>query len=169
MDRRGEFPELARQLGGRLLGQGLSLCAAESCTGGWICQEITAVAGSSRWFDRGFVTYSNAAKQQMLGVKIATLEAHGAVSAEVVLEMARGALAHSAARVAVAVSGVAGPGGGSALKPVGTVWIAWALNDSEDREILAEAQSFSYSGDRRAVRRQAVIDALSGLLSRVPA
>ncbi len=157
--------ELAQQVGERLLERGLFMAAAESCTGGWISQEITSVAGSSGWFDCGIVTYSNAAKQQLLGVKIETLEAQGAVSGEVVLEMARGALANSRAEIAVAVSGVAGPGGGSAEKPVGTVWIAWVHEDGGGREILADAKCFSYSGDRQAVRYKTVTDALAGLLT----
>ncbi len=155
----------ARQIGEILQRRGLYLTAAESCTGGWICQEITSVAGSSGWFERGFVTYSNTAKHEMLGVKIATLEAHGAVSGEVVLEMARGALTHSQAQIAVAVSGIAGPGGGSAAKPVGTVWIAWVMMDSEGRECVAEATCCACSGDRQAIRAQAVAEVFSGLLT----
>ncbi len=162
-----DLPDLAARVGERLREQGLYLTAAESCTGGWICQEITSVVGSSAWFERGFVTYSNTAKQQLLGVKIATLEAHGAVSAQVVLEMARGALANSQAQVAVAVSGVAGPDGGSEAKPVGTVWIAWVLRGARGEELLAEAQCFLYPGDRRSVRRRTVVDALAGVLARL--
>ena len=162
-----DLQDLARRVGERLREHGLYLTAAESCTGGWICQEITSVAGSSAWFERGFVTYSNTAKQQLLGVKIATLEAHGAVSREVVLEMARGALANSQAQVAVAVTGVAGPDGGSEAKPVGTVWIAWARRDARGLEVSAEARCFSYPGSRRNVRRCTVVDALAGVLSRV--
>ena len=113
--------ELARAVGDALAGAGLVLATAESCTGGLIAQRVTSVAGSSRWFDRGFVTYSNDAKREMLGVDPALLQVHGAVSEEVVLAMAAGALAASAAGAALAVSGVAGPGGGTAAKPVGTV------------------------------------------------
>ena len=162
-----DLQDLALRVGERLSQRGLYLAAAESCTGGWICQEITSVAGSSAWFDRGFITYTNTAKQQMLGVKITTLERHGAVSGEVVLEMARGALAASQAQVAVAVSGVAGPGGGSEAKPVGTVWIAWARRETSGQEIFAEAQGFAYTGDRQAVRAQAVADSLTGILTRL--
>jgi nicotinamide-nucleotide amidase len=160
---------LAVQVGECLLQRGLFLTAAESCTGGWICQEITSVPGSSAWFDRGHITYTNTAKQQMLGVKITTLERHGAVSGEVVLEMARGALMNSEAQVAVAVSGVAGPGGGSEEKPVGTVWIGWAMRDRNGEEKCAEAEAFLYTGDRHAVRAQTVADALQGILTKLEA
>jgi nicotinamide-nucleotide amidase len=153
-----ELYSLAEQLGGALLARGWMLATAESCTGGWIGQAVTMVPGSSKWFDRGFVTYTNDAKQAMLGVRAQTLLRHGAVSEQAVLEMAAGALGRSKARVAVAVSGVAGPDGGSADKPVGTVWIAWAVRD---REPLA--QRFQFSGDRDSVRRQSVIRALEGL------
>lgn len=152
-----EFETLAAEIGALLQQRGWMLATAESCTGGWIAQAVTAVAGSSAWFERGFVTYSNAAKQSMLGVSGETLAAHGAVSAETVREMARGALQASPAQVAVAVSGIAGPGGGSAAKPVGTVWIAWAWPQR------IEVECFHFSGDRRAVRAQAVAAALVGL------
>ena len=150
---------LAAALGHRLLASGLKLATAESCTGGWIAQVVTGVAGSSAWFDRGFVTYSNLAKQEMLGVSGATLGAHGAVSASVVTEMATGTLARSQAQVAVAVSGIAGPGGGSAKKPVGTVFIAWALAGQPPG-----VQRLQLAGDREAVRRQTVRIALERLL-----
>lgn len=133
------------------------LSTAESCTGGWVAQVITAVAGSSDWFDRGFVTYSNAAKQEMLGVQATTLALHGAVSEATVREMAQGALTHSHAQVSIAISGIAGPGGGSLDKPVGTVWIAWALPS----EVIATG--FLFVGDRHAVRQQAVHAALTQL------
>src|SRR5689334_15846625 len=119
---------LAEQVGARLLDRRLLLATAESCTGGWVSQELTAIAGSSAWFERGFVTYSNAAKEEMLGVRTETLARHGAVSEEVAAEMALGALAHSHASVAVSVTGIAGPSGGSATKPVGMVCFAWALS-----------------------------------------
>lgn len=151
---------LAAELGEALLARGWQLAAAESCTGGWLAQAVTAIAGSSNWFDRGFVTYSNEAKQDMLGVRADSLAQHGAVSEAVVREMVVGALAHSRADLALAISGIAGPTGGSAEKPVGTVWIAWGLRDGAQR-----AQCFRFDGDRAAVRRQSVIAALQGALS----
>jgi len=147
-----------RQLGETLAQQDLMVATAESCTGGWVSQELTAVAGSSAWFERGFVTYSNAAKQEMLAVSADTLAKFGAVSEAVVREMALGALKHSRAQLAVAVSGVAGPGGGSAEKPVGTVCFAWAIQASE-----VISRSFHFEGDRQAVRQQAVVIAIQGL------
>ncbi len=151
--------DLAAQLGEVLDRQGRILTTAESCTGGWIAKVITDVPGSSGWFEHGFVSYSNAAKQELLGVTPATLEQHGAVSAETVAEMAQGALRHSRADLAVAVSGVAGPDGGSLDKPVGTVWLAWVVRDGSVR-----TQRQVFPGDRKAVRRQTVIMALKGLL-----
>lgn len=149
---------LAAQVGEMLLHQQKLLVTAESCTGGWIAKLITDVPGSSAWFDRGFVTYSNAAKQEMLGVQGSTLDTHGAVSAETVQEMARGALANSQAHVAVAVSGIAGPEGGTPDKPVGLVWLSWA---SREGAPLNRQQFFP--GDREAVRWQTVVAALRGL------
>ena len=148
------------QLAGHLQRQGWWLSCAESCTGGGIAQALTDVAGSSAWFDRGFVSYSNQAKQEMLGVSADTLTAYGAVSRETAIEMAAGALAHSAAQLSVAVTGIAGPGGGTAEKPVGTVWIAWASGDQVD------AVCERFSGDRAAVRAATVDAALRGLLQR---
>lgn len=139
-----------------------SVVTAESCTGGGIAAALTGEPGSSAWFERGFVTYSNLSKQQMLGVPAAVIEAHGAVSEEVVLAMARGALIHSNGDVSVAVSGVAGPDGGTADKPVGTVWIAWGLGG--DR---AEAQHYLFPGDRNEVRALSVHAALQGLSERL--
>ena len=150
---------LAVQVGAALKSRGWMLATAESCTGGGIAQAVTAVAGSSVWFERGFVTYSNQSKQQMLGVREATLIAHGAVSEATVREMAQGALRHSSAQAALAVSGIAGPGGGTPEKPVGTVWLAWATADGR---VLATRQYFP--GDRDEVRAQAVRAALQGLL-----
>jgi nicotinamide-nucleotide amidase len=150
--------EIAEQLGHVLASRGWLLTAAESCTGGWIGQAVTMVPGSSKWFDRGFVTYTNDAKQAMLGVRSETLARHGAVSEQTVLEMAAGALARSKAHVGVAVSGVAGPDGGSADKPVGTVWIAWTVRAGTSR-----SQRFQFDGDRDSVRRKSVIRALEGL------
>jgi nicotinamide-nucleotide amidase len=138
------------------------LACAESCTGGWVAEVVTATAGSSQWFERGYVVYSNAAKQELLGVKADTLRQQGAVSEAVVREMAEGALRHSHAQVALAISGVAGPSGGSPDKPVGTVCFAWVL-----RGAMATAETMHFSGNREAVRRQSVIHALRGLLGRL--
>lgn len=151
--------ELAARVGAALQAQELSLATAESCTGGGIAQALTDIAGSSAWFERGFVTYSNLAKQQMLGVPEETLQRHGAVSEAVVREMVAGALRFSAAQVAVAVSGVAGPGGGSPEKPVGTVWLAWQLADEH-----VMTRCLHLAGDRAAVRAQATAAALEGVL-----
>ena len=156
-----ELDGLARRVGEALAARGLWLATAESCTGGWIAEAVTAIAGSSGWFDRGFVTYSNAAKADMLGVRDDTLESHGAVSEATVGEMAAGALARSRADLAVAVSGVAGPGGGSAAKPVGTVCLAWAR-----RGAPTATTTVHLAGDRNAVRRQTVRLALQGVLER---
>lgn len=150
---------LAQQVGAQLQKQALTLVTAESCTGGWIAKIVTDIAGSSAWFDRGFITYTNVAKQEMLGVRAETLAAHGAVSQETVVEMAQGALAHSRAQVSVAVSGIAGPGGGSLAKPVGLVWFAWGR---AERPAVAAIEHFS--GDRESVRRLAVARALRGIL-----
>jgi len=157
MDRTAIVMQLAVQLQRR----GWWLACAESCTGGGIAAALTEVAGSSAWFDRGFVTYSNQAKQEMLGVSADTLERHGAVSRETVLEMARGALARSRAQLSVAVSGIAGPTGGTADKPVGTVWIAWATGDE------ATAVCEHFPGDRTAVRAATIDVALLGLAERL--
>ena len=150
---------LAEEVGAALKRRGLMLATAESCTGGWIAEAITMVPGSSEWFERGFVTYTYISKREMLGVGEKTLERHGAVSEEVVLEMAAGALTRSHAQIAVAVSGVAGPSGGTPEKPVGTVCIAWGAKGVAPR---AETQRFP--GDREAVRRQSVVHALQGVL-----
>jgi nicotinamide-nucleotide amidase len=154
--------EIVRALAEALLRRRWFVASAESCTGGGIAAALTDLAGSSAWFDRAFVTYSNSAKVEMLGVSGHTLQRFGAVSRETVCEMAAGALARSEARLTVAVSGIAGPGGGSADKPVGTVWLAWATADGID----AAGQRFD--GDRAAVRSQTVDAALQGLLERVP-
>jgi nicotinamide-nucleotide amidase len=142
---------LAAELGAALVSRGWSLATAESCTGGWAAQVVTAIPGSSAWFDRGFVTYSNEAKLDMLGVGPDTLERFGAVSEETVRAMAEGALRASRAQAAVAISGVAGPTGGSESKPVGTVCFAWALGG---RTTVSATRHFD--GDRRAVRMQSV-------------
>lgn len=150
---------LAEEVGEALKGRGLMLVTAESCTGGWISEAVTVVPGSSDWFERGFVTYTYISKREMLGVKEATLARHGAVAEEVVREMVAGALARSHAQVAVAVSGVAGPGGGTPDKPVGTVCLAWGMKDGKPR-----SETTRFAGDREAVRRQAVERALRGVI-----
>ena len=150
--------ELARKVGERLKAAKRQLVTAESCTGGWVAQAVTSVAGSSSWFERGFVTYSNAAKQELLGVRQKTLDAHGAVSEETAREMADGALRKSKGTIALAVTGVAGPGGGTPDKPVGMVCFAWA----DGKKLRSETRRFS--GDRDSVRRQSVIHALQGVL-----
>ncbi len=161
MSQNEKLESLAARVGERLLARKLLLAAAESCSGGWVSQAVTAVAGSSAWFDCGFVTYSNEAKQQLLNVPASLLDfdGPGAVSEETVLAMTAGAIANSRARVAVAVSGIAGPEGGSAEKPVGTVWIAWQW---EQRRL---ARKFQFGGDRTAVREAAALAALEGLLA----
>jgi len=157
-----ELENLARDLGAALLQRGEWLTAAESCTGGWLAQSVTAIAGSSGWFERGFVTYSNAAKVDMLGVPETTLERHGAVSEATARAMAQGALAHSQADWAVAITGIAGPSGGSPEKPVGTVCFAWASKTG-----ACEAQTCHFPGDRAGVREHSVRHALNGLLQRI--
>lgn len=155
-----ELDTLAQQVGQALGARRWQLATAESCTGGWIAEAVTAIGGSSAWFDRGFVTYSNEAKIDMLGVSAHTLATQGAVSEATVREMAAGALDRSIATVAVAVSGIAGPSGGSPAKPVGTVCIGWALRAGEQ-----SALTLHFAGDRSAVRRQTVIRALQGVLA----
>ena len=145
-------------IAGLLLARGQRLATAESCTGGLIAASCTAVSGSSDWFERGFVTYSNASKTEMLGVDAALIAQHGAVSEAVARAMAEGALAHSHADIAVAVTGVAGPTGGSAEKPVGTVWLAWAL-----RRGIVHTELLHLPGDRAAVRAATVAHALAGV------
>jgi nicotinamide-nucleotide amidase len=153
---------LAGRVGAALLAGRLTLAAAESCTGGWVSQCLTAIAGCSAWFERGFVTYSDAAKRESLGVPEGTLAAHGAVSQPVAVAMAEGALRHSRADCALAITGIAGPGGGSAEKPVGTVCFAWILRDGG-----TAVETRHFAGDRRAIRAQAVAYALDGLLARL--
>jgi nicotinamide-nucleotide amidase len=156
--------ELAARVGEALKAQGLMLATAESCTGGWIAQALTAVPGSSNWFERGFVTYTYISKREMLGVSQETLGTHGAVSEQTVREMVVGALANSHAQIAVSVSGTAGPTGGTPDKPVGTVCFAWGIKNGEPKSALKR-----FNGDREAVRRQAVHFALEGLLGLLPA
>lgn len=153
-----ELDALAHAIGNRLLSARQMLVTAESCTGGWIAKAVTDVPGSSGWFDCGLAAYSYEAKQALLGVRPQTLETHGAVSRETVVEMVSGALVHSGATIAVAVTGIAGPGGGIEDKPVGTVWIAWKRRGGYPR-----AELFHFEGDRDAVRRQTVAAALRGL------
>jgi nicotinamide-nucleotide amidase len=150
--------DLAKKLGQRLKAERERLVTAESCTGGWVAQVVTSVAGSSDWFERGFVTYSNESKQELLGVEPSTLKKHGAVSEQTAIEMAQGALVRSKGTVALAVTGVAGPGGGSREKPVGMVCFAWL----HEKNLKSETRRFS--GDRESVRRQSVIRALEGVL-----
>ncbi|WP_252275682.1 CinA family protein [Pseudomonas subflava] len=150
--------QLAERLGAALLGLGTQVSTAESCTGGGIAEAITRIAGSSAWFEAGYVTYSNTQKTAQLGVPTELFVRVGAVSREVVEAMAQGARLRSGARFSVAVSGVAGPGGGSPEKPVGTVWLAWADGES------CFAERCQFAGDRDAVRRQTVLRALEGLL-----
>ncbi|MET0088205.1 MAG: nicotinamide-nucleotide amidase [Sedimenticola sp.] len=154
-----ELEQLSLKLGERLAAKGLVMVTAESCTGGWVAKALTDIAGSSGCFDRGFITYSNEAKQDMLGVARETLEHHGAVSEPTVREMVLGALANSRGDVAVAISGIAGPGGGSDEKPVGTVCLAWGMGGEEPLAV-----TYLFEGDRDAVRRQAVITAMKGVL-----
>ena len=150
---------LAERLGEALGHQHLMLVTAESCTGGWIAKTVTDIAGCSDWFDCGLAAYSYEAKQALLGVRPETLMEHGAVSRETVLEMVSGALIHSGASIAVAVTGIAGPSGGTVDKPVGTVWIGWKRRGGYPR-----AEVFQFAGDREAVRRQTVAAAINGLL-----
>ncbi|PSW08043.1 nicotinamide-nucleotide amidase [Photobacterium rosenbergii] len=151
---------LAQQVGLALAQRNWVAVTAESCTGGGVSTAITDIAGSSAWFDRAFVTYSNEAKQEMLGVREQTLSEFGAVSEAVVAEMALGALAQSRGDIAVAISGIAGPGGGSKEKPVGTVCFGWA-----DHTGKLKVETCLFAGDRQEVRQQAVEKALSGLIS----
>lgn len=155
-----ELEALAAKLGSVLLQRGWMLATAESCTGGWAAQAATAVAGSSQWFERGFITYSNEAKMEMLGVRAETLDAFGAVSEETAAEMALGALTHSRAQAAFAITGIAGPSGGTHEKPVGSVCFAWARSGTE---VVTARQQFS--GGRQQVRAQSVELALRKMLA----
>ncbi len=156
---------LAEKVGMRLQASGAFLATAESCTGGWVSQALTAIAGSSGWFERGFVAYSNEAKQDLLGVRAQTITRHGAVSEETAREMARGALERSRAQIALAVTGIAGPSGGTAAKPVGMVCFAWARSSPESGRVPAlRSETQRYAGDRESVRRQSVLRALEGVI-----
>jgi len=158
MDIQAVSEELARDAGTLLIRRAIRCATAESCTGGWVAQVLTSVGGSSAWFERGFVTYSNAAKHQMLGVPWAVLNEYGAVSVETAAAMAQGALRHSEAGVTVAVTGIAGPEGGTADKPVGTVAFGWAMIGAS-----ADTELAQFAGDRTAIRWQAVEHAIAGL------
>jgi nicotinamide-nucleotide amidase len=149
----------AEKVSQRLKARGAIIVTAESCTGGWVAQELTAIAGSSAWFDRGFVTYSNEAKQEMLGVRAETLKKYGAVSEQTAREMAQGALDRSRGTVALAITGIAGPTGGTAEKPVGTVCFGWATKGEPPR-----AETKHFPGGRESVRRQSVEYSLAGVL-----
>ena len=153
-----ELHALAQTIATIFLQRGATLVTAESCTGGWIAKTLTDIAGSSAWFECGVVAYSYEAKEALLGVRPETLEQNGAVSRETVIEMVSGALARFGATVAVAVTGIAGPSGGTAEKPVGTVWIGW-----KRRGGYAHAELFHFDGDREAVRRRTVSAALRGV------
>nr|WP_216599429.1 nicotinamide-nucleotide amidase [Vibrio hepatarius] len=153
---------MSRQLGELLHQHGLVLTTAESCTGGGVASAVTDIAGSSAWFDRAFVTYSNEAKMEMLGVRESTLQQYGAVSEQTVEEMVLGALAHSRANIGVSISGIAGPGGGSEDKPVGTVCFAWA-----DKNGWLKIETLKFDGDREQVRYQAVETALKVLYEKL--
>lgn len=155
--------DLSAELGRVCIARGLVVATAESCTGGWAAQVITHTAGSSAWFERGFVTYANLAKEEMLGVQAHTLATHGAVSLETATEMALGALRHSRATLALAITGIAGPSGGSPEKPVGTVCFAWAARHPQG-ELVPSCERRLFAGDRESIRRQSVIHALRGLI-----
>jgi len=161
-----ELVTLADHLGHDLKQAGRSVATAESCTGGWLGAVLTSIPGSSLWYERGFVSYSNMAKREMLGVKTETLTRHGAVSEPTARAMAEGALAHSHADLTVAITGIAGPAGGTPEKPVGTVCFAWAA-----RKQQTQSRTQRFAGDREAVRRQAIktaLEGLSALLSGLP-
>jgi nicotinamide-nucleotide amidase len=154
-----ELHQLAIELGEKLLARGWMLATAESCTGGWVGQLVTALPGSSHWYERGFITYANAAKIEMLGVPETVIATHGAVSEETASAMATGALTHSHAQASLAISGIAGPGGGTPQKPVGLVCYGWALADG-----TLMSSTCRLDGDRDEIRSRAVAAALRGLL-----
>lgn len=155
---------LAEKAGELLKKTGQQLAAAESCTGGGLAYWLTAIPGSSAWFERGLVTYSNQAKMELLGVKAETLKQYGAVSEETAKEMALGVLTHTPADISIAITGIAGPDGGSLEKPVGTVWIAWA---KRDQELITHIEV--YKGDRQTIRQAVMIKALETLITKVSA
>jgi len=158
-----DLTKIVEQLAESLMKNTKLMSVAESCTGGWVAKVLTDLAGSSDWFERGFVTYSNRAKHEMLGVAEATLQEFGAVSEETVCEMAVGAILNSHADFSLSISGIAGPGGGSEDKPVGLVWFAWAEKNNGSAEVMLSEKKI-FAGDRDAVRHQAVIHSLTQLL-----
>ena len=160
-----ELLVLSERIAAACRDQPLLIATAESCTGGWAAQVVTQTAGSSGWFDRGFVTYSNQAKVDMLGIRPETLEKFGAVSLETAGEMASGALNHSNAMISLAITGIAGPGGGSPDKPVGTVCFAWCMRDAAGTTLPPSCERLLLTGDREMIRRKAVIHALNGLVA----
>lgn len=157
-----DLQSLASELGHELRQRGFTIAAAESCTGGWVAKTLTDIPGSSAWFDRGFVTYTNESKQEMLGVDPEIIDANGAVSEATARAMAEGALQKSQANLSLAITGIAGPGGGTPYKPVGLVWFAWA---GAEQEIVSREHIFD--GDRESIRRQAVLTALQGARERL--
>ena len=151
---------LAKQVGLALTRQGLMLASAESCTGGWLGQIVTSIPGSSAWYESGFITYTANSKQEMLGVSTKILKEYGEVSEQTAREMAHGAVTRSSAQVAVSITGIAGPGGGTTNKPVGMVCFAWEMKDNHKR-----SETRHFSGDREAVRQQSVAVAMQGLIA----
>jgi nicotinamide-nucleotide amidase len=160
-----ELTNAAKQLAKKLLAKNLKLTTAESCTGGGVSHLLTSLPGSSAWFERGFVTYSNEAKMQMLGVEANCLENYGAVSEPTALAMADGALTNSLADIAVSITGIAGPDGGSLAKPVGTVWFGVAYKESGNATVQSKTLCCQFKGDRVAVREQAIQTALDEVLA----
>ncbi len=158
---------LTQQLAQILLAKGFKIALAESCTGGLLAAQLTSLAGSSDWFERGFVTYSNQAKQESIGVAHSLIECHGAVSEEVAKAMAKGVLKNSLAQVSVAITGIAGPGGGSANKPVGMVCFAWGILVND--QIQTRSQTKHFSGDRQSIREQACVYAIESLIEQLTA
>lgn len=158
-----DIDAIVRALAEKLLRKDLLCVTAESCTGGWIAQVLTSVPGSSAWFDCGFVTYSNQSKSKLLGIDASVINRYGAVSEEVARAMVSGAIAHSSAQVALAVTGVAGPDGGTPEKPVGTVVFAWMLADTGE----AQTEMQRFDGDRQTIRWATVVHALKGLCERL--
>lgn len=163
-----QLAALAEQTAKTLESKGIFLVTAESCTGGWLAKLMTDVVGSSHWFERGFVTYTNESKQEMLAVPPSVIEQQGAVSEATVRAMAQGALEKSHADLSVAISGIAGPGGAVAGKPVGTVWFAWGYHQTRSEDLVIVSHDCLFDGDREAVRRQAVAHAMQTLLTLVP-
>ncbi len=158
---------LTQQLAQTLLAKGFKIALAESCTGGLLAAQLTSLAGSSDWFERGFVTYSNQAKEESIGVPKEVIERYGAVSEEVAKAMAEGVLNHSLAQISAAITGIAGPGGGSANKPVGMVCFAWGIQ--VDDQIQTRSQTKQFSGDLQSIREQACVYAIESLLEQLTA